>query len=91
MTLYIFQSSCYLSRFASLQVNSNKGQLKDMSRIIKVRRKFVIQQEPVLPPEEVSEMSPLFTDTTCTMDAGSFSKEEIYKLFEDENPRIIVK
>lgn len=36
-------------------------------------------------------MSPLFTDTTCTLDVGSASWEVIYKLFEDENPRVIVK
>jgi len=62
-----------------------------MSRLIKVRRKSVIQKEPALPLEEVSERSPLFTDTTCTPDAGSSSSEAIYELFEDENPRIIVK
>lgn len=56
-----------------------------------MRRKFVIQQEPVLRPEEVSEMPRLFTDTTCTPDEGSFSWEGIYKLFKDENPRIIQK
>lgn len=36
-------------------------------------------------------MSPLFTDTTCTPDVGSSSREEIYKLFEDEDLRIILK
>lgn len=36
-------------------------------------------------------MSPLFTNTTCTLDAGSASWETIYKLLEDENLKIIKK
>lgn len=62
-----------------------------MSIIIKPRRKFVIQQELVWSPEEVCEMSLLFIDTICTPDVVYASSEKIYKLFEDENPRIIVK
>lgn len=34
-------------------------------------------------------MVPLFSDTTCTPDVGAFSWEAMYKLFEDENPRVV--
>lgn len=44
----------------------------------------------VLPTED-SEMFPLFSDTTCNKECGSSSWEIMYKLFEDENPKVITK
>lgn len=36
---------------------------------------------------EKSEMTPLFTDTTCSHDAGISMWEAMYQLLEDEQPR----
>ena len=42
-------------------------------------------------PTEDSDISPLFSDTNCNKDCGIYSWEAMYKLFEDEKPRVIVK
>lgn len=39
------------------------------------------------PASEKSEMAPLFTDTTCTKEAGISTWESMYRLLEEENPR----
>lgn len=36
------------------------------------------------PTSEKSEMTPLFTDTTCNQDAGTFTWETMYHLLEEE-------
>ena len=38
---------------------------------------------------EVKEMVPLYTDTTCNKDAGISTWESMYRLLEEENPRIM--
>jgi len=38
---------------------------------------------------EDKEMTPLFTDTTCTRDANISTWEGMYSLLEKENPRIM--
>ena len=38
-----------------------------------------------------TDMSSLFSDTVCNKDCGSSSWEAMYKLFEDEGPRVIDK
>ena len=47
-----------------------------------------IAQEP---STKNSYMSSLFSDTTCNKGCGSSSWEAMYKLFEDEKPRVITK
>ena len=37
------------------------------------------------------DMSSLFSDTVCNKHCGSSSWEEMYKIFEDEGPRVIDK
>lgn len=41
------------------------------------------------PTSEKTEMIPLFIDTGCTKDAGISIWEAMYKLLEEENPRIM--
>lgn len=38
---------------------------------------------------EVKEMAPLYTDISCKGDVGISTWEGIYKLLEEENPRIM--
>ena len=38
---------------------------------------------------EKTEMTPLFTDTTCTREAGISTWEGMYSLLEEENPRVM--
>jgi len=38
---------------------------------------------------EDKEMMPLFTDTTCTKDAGISTWEGMYSLLEEENPIVM--
>ena len=39
--------------------------------------------------EKTKEMAPLYTDTACNKDAGISTWEGMYRLLEEENPRII--
>ena len=39
--------------------------------------------------EKTKEMAPLYTDTTCNRDAGISTWEGMYRLLEEENPRIM--
>lgn len=41
------------------------------------------------PVAEKTEMMPLFTDTTCTIEAGISTWEGLYNLLEEENPRVM--
>jgi len=41
------------------------------------------------PVSEKSEMIPLFTDTTCTKEVGISTWEGMYRLLEEENPRVM--
>ena len=38
---------------------------------------------------EVKGMAPLYTDTACNRDAGISTWEGMYRLLEEENPRIM--
>ncbi|MCY6488328.1 hypothetical protein, partial [Actinobacillus pleuropneumoniae] len=38
---------------------------------------------------EITEMTPLFTDTTCTKEARISTWEGMYRLLEEENPRVM--
>ena len=38
---------------------------------------------------EVKEMAPLYTDTACNRDGGISTWESMYRLLEEENPRIM--
>lgn len=62
-----------------------------MPRIMKVKKKSITQSQIVSSLEGIAEMSPLFMDTTCMLDAGSSSWEVIYKFFKDENLRVFDK
>ena len=44
---------------------------------------------PATSTTEVTEIPPLFTDTTCASESGSTSWEAMYKLFEDEKPHMV--
>ena len=39
--------------------------------------------------EKRKEMAPLYTDTACNRDAGISTWESMYRLLEEENPRIM--
>ena len=39
--------------------------------------------------EKTKEMAPLYTDTACNKDAGISTWESMYRLLEEENPRIM--
>ena len=39
--------------------------------------------------EKTKEMAPLYTDTTCNRDAGISTWESMYRLLEEENPRVM--
>ena len=39
--------------------------------------------------ENTKEMAPLYTDTTCNKDAGISTWEGMYRLLEEEEPRIM--
>jgi len=41
------------------------------------------------PVVEDKEMTPLFTDTTCTRDAGITTWEGMYSLLEEEKPKVM--
>jgi len=41
------------------------------------------------PASEKIEMSPLFTDNTCSREGGISTWEAMYQLLEDEHPRIM--
>lgn len=41
------------------------------------------------PSSEEKEMAPLYTDTACNKDAGIATWEGMYRLFEEENPRVM--
>ena len=43
------------------------------------------------PSTEDSDMSPLFSDTTCNKECDSLSWEAMYQFFENENPILIDK
>ena len=43
------------------------------------------------PSIEDSDMSPLFSDTTCNKECENFSWEVMYQFFENENPIVIDK
>jgi len=38
---------------------------------------------------EVKEMAPLYTDTTCNRDAWISTWEGMYRLLEEENPKVM--
>ena len=38
---------------------------------------------------DMKEMAPLYTDTACNRDAGISTWESMYRLLEEENPRIM--
>ena len=46
---------------------------------------------PDPPAVEVTEMPPFFSNTTCTTDFECSSWEEIYKLFEEEEPKVVMR
>ena len=39
--------------------------------------------------EKTKEMAPVYTDTACNRDAGISTWEGMYRLLEEENPRIM--
>ena len=39
--------------------------------------------------EKTKEMTPLYTDTTCNRDAGISTWDGMYRLLEEEKPRIM--
>ena len=39
--------------------------------------------------EKAKEMAPLYTDTACNRDAGISTSEGMYRLLEEENPKVM--
>lgn len=74
-----------------MQASPYKNNLTKISRQTKPRKNPVAQQQPVAPPLEATKIPVLFSYTTCTPYTGSSSWEAIYKLFEDEEPRVMGK
>lgn len=60
-----------------------------MSQLTKPRKKLAFQQQSVHPPPKVSKLPTLFTNTTCTPDARTSTREAMYQFFEDEELRVM--
>lgn len=55
-----------------------------------LRKVMQKQKKQSITESELSEMSPIFTDTICSADGGTKAWEVIYNRLEDKRPKIIV-